>query len=116
MKKLDWEKFEQYIVEKLKEIDPYCSRTPGSGNKNIKGDIYFSKPIPLHIEAKQRGTKDITIRMDVWDKLKGEIPFYLNRTPVLALENKDKRRFAVLELDDFIELFLKLYKLENNEN
>ena len=40
-----WQKFEDYIAEILKEIDPYCSRTPGSGNKGIKGDIRFNENI-----------------------------------------------------------------------
>lgn len=114
MKIPDWKIFEQYIVERLKEIDPYCSRTPGSGNKGIKSDVKTN--LPLQIECKQRNTKDITIRMDVWEKLKGTLPFYLNKIPILALQNKDKKRFVVLELDSFINLFIEYWKLKNENN
>jgi hypothetical protein len=111
MKTPDWKIFEQYIVERLKEIDPYCSRTPGSGNKGVSGDVKTT--LPLHFEAKQRSTKDITIRMDVWEKLKGEIPIHADKTPVYCLEQKDKKRFAVLELDSFLSLFIEYYKLKH---
>lgn len=109
--KKDWVKFEDYIVERLKEIDKHCSRSPGSGNGGCKGDMKTN--LPIHIECKQRSTKDITIRMDVWEKLKGEIPFHVDKLPVYCLEQKDKKRFAVLELDDFLELYIKLYQLEH---
>lgn len=111
MKRPDWKIFEDYIVERLKEIDPYCSRTPGSGNKGIKSDVKTN--LPLQIECKQRNTKDITIRMDVWEKLKGEIPLHTDKTAIYCLEQKDKKRFAVLELDSFLSLFIEYYKLKN---
>jgi len=111
----DWQKLEDAIAEKLKEIDPYCMPTPGSGNGNCKGDIKFSEPIPLHFEAKQRNTLNVTIMMAVWDKMLGEVPFHVDKLPVLALENKDKRRFAVLDLDDFLELYVEYHKLKNGE-
>ena len=111
--KPDWKIFEQYIIERLKEIDPYCSRTPGSGNKGIKGDIKTS--VNLHFECKQRATQNITIKMDVWDKLRNEIPLYVDKTPVYCLEQKDKRRFAVLDLDDFLEIYIEYYKLKHGE-
>ena len=111
----DWQKLEDAIAEKLKEIDPFCMPTPGSGNGNCKGDIKFSEPIPLHWECKQRATKNVTIVMDVFDKLKAEIPFHTKKTAVLALENKDKRRFAVLDLTDFLEMYIEYHKLKNGE-
>lgn len=109
-----WKIFETYIVERLKELDNYCSRTPGSGNKGIKGDIRTTK-IPLHFECKQRNTQDITIKMDVWEKLNNEIPLHVDKIPVYCLENKDKKRFAVLNLDDFLDIFVEYYKLKYGE-
>jgi len=109
--KPDWVKFEEHIIEVLKSIDPYCSRTPGSGNGGCKSDVKTC--LPLQIEAKLRKTKNITINMDVWDKLKGEIPFHCDKLPVYCLEQKDKRRFAVLDLDSFLELFIDYWKLKN---
>jgi len=108
-----WQKFEDYVAEILKEIDPYCHATPGSGNGNCKSDI--KTIIPIQIECKQKTTKRITIKMDVWDKLRGEVPFHVQKLPVYCLEQKDKRRFAVLDLDDFLELYIEYYKLKNGE-
>ena len=51
----NWIVFEEYIVEMLKEIDPYCSRTPGSGNGGCKSDV--KTMLPLQIECKQRKRK-----------------------------------------------------------
>jgi len=109
----DWQIFEGYVAEILKEIDPYCIPTPGSGNGGCKSDI--KTILPLHIECKQRATKNVTIIMTVWDKLKAEIPFHTKKTAVLALENKDKRRFAVLDLTDFLEMYIEYHKLKNGE-
>lgn len=101
-----WQVFEDSIVEKLKEIDPYCSRTPGSGNKGIKGDIKNSAG--LHIECKQRNTKSVTIDNEVWKKTCSEIPLHSDRIAMLALENKEGKRWAILNLDDFLNLFIEL--------
>jgi hypothetical protein len=111
MKRPDWKKFEDYVVERLKVLDKFCSRTPGSGNKGVAGDIRTA--LPLHFECKLRNTKDITIKMDVWEKLKGEIPFHVHKIPVYCLEQKDKKRFAVLDLNDFLELFIDYWRLKN---
>jgi len=109
----DWQVFENYIAEILKEIDPYCVATPGSGNGGCKSDI--KTILPIQIECKQRKTKDITIRMDVFEKLKGEIPFHVQKLPVYCLEQKDKKRFAVLDLNDFLEFYIEYWKLKNGE-
>ena len=110
----DWQVFEDYLAEKLKEIDPYCRATPGSGNGGCKGDIKTDL-LPLHIECKQKTTKNITVIMDVWDKLCSEIPLHVDKLPVYCLEQKDKRRFAVLDLDDFLTMYVEYWKLKNGE-
>jgi len=53
--------------------------------------------------------------MVVWDKLKEEIPLHVDKMPVYCLEQKDKKRFAVLDLDDFLDLYIEYYKLKNGE-
>lgn len=104
-----WEGLEEHIVQKLKEIDPYCKRQKGSGNGICKGDVKTS--LPIHLEAKYRSTKDITIRMDVWEKTKNEIPVHkFDTLPIYALEQKDGKRFACLDLDDFLEIYIEYYK------
>ena len=106
-----WEELESYIVNCLKDLDKYCKRTPGSGNKGRKGDIFTS--CGLHIECKQRMTKSVTINSEVWQKLNQEIPLHSNKIPVLALENKDRKRWAVLDLDDFLFLYKELWRIKN---
>jgi len=111
-----WEQLEYWICEQLKELDPYIRRTPGSGNKGCKGDIKFSNNYGLHIECKFRNTKSVTINHKVWQKLNEEIPLHSERIPMLALENEDGKRFAVLDLDNFLDLYIKLWRLENERN
>lgn len=92
---------ENYVVNKFLEMNIFAKRTKGSGNKGSKGDIqqdYFV------CECKKRNTKDITIKKDVWQKLKNEIPLHSQRIPLYCLENKSGDRFAVVDLDDFFDL------------
>jgi len=105
-----WKKLEWYVAEKFKELgDKYARPTAGSGNGNENADIYTT--FPFTIECKQRNTKNVTINIDVWNKNKADIPLNSNKTPLLFLENKDQKRFVVMEADDFMELLKK----ENNE-
>lgn len=111
-----WEQLEDYTAQRLKELDPYCRHSKASGgNCGENGDIYFSKNIGVHFEMKQRNTESVTIKKDVWEKLNSEIPLGVQKIPVLALENKDKKRWAVLDLDDFINIYIEWYKLKNGE-
>lgn len=109
--KKDWEKLEEYVVERLKEIDKYCRTTKGSGNSTEKNDIKTS--CGLACECKQRNTKSITVNDMVWEKLKENIPLHSSSIPVLILENKNKKRWAVLDFDDFINIYIQFYKNEN---
>lgn len=110
----DWQKFEDFIAESLKEINISCRPTKGSGNSTESGDI--KNDVNLHIECKQRNSKNVTINIDVWNKLKNEIPLHCDKLPVLCLENKDKKRFAVLDLNDFLNLYIEFYKLTTSKN
>lgn len=112
-KKKDWYKFQEYIAGSLNEIDPSARSTKASGGSTEKGDVH--NQIGLHIEAKQRSTKSVTIDYKVWEKLCQEIPLHVDRIPLLALENQDKKRWAVLDLDDFLTLYVELIKYREGE-
>jgi hypothetical protein len=112
-KKKDWYRFQQYIAGILNEIDPSANSTKASGGSTVKGDVTNS--VGLHIEAKQRNTKSVTIDYKVWQKTCEEIPLHVDRIPLLALENKDKKRWAVLDLDDFLEIWIELHKYREGE-
>lgn len=99
-----WEKLQYYISENLKFLDPKSRPTKASGASTEIGDglnKYFL------IEAKQRNTKNITINIKTWDKLKSQLPINSRRIPFLALENREKKRFIVLEAEDFFNILKK---------
>jgi len=96
-------KLEDYVVERIREIlhDSLIRPTKNSGASSELGDIRCDKFI---IECKKRNTKDVVLKEDVWTKLINEMPLGSTRVPVYILENKNKKRFAVLNLEDFFNL------------
>lgn len=92
---------ESYIVQKMLEIGIQASRTKGSGNQGQISDI--NNPY-LCIECKNRNTQDITLKEDVWDKLKAEIPLHSKRLPMYVLRNKNKTTWCVMDVDDFFTI------------
>jgi len=94
---------ENYIAEKFKELGyKNACRSNGSGNKGSLGDI--SGQDAFVVECKNRNTEDITLKQDVWDKLKSEIPLHSFRLPLYVLRNKNKKTFCVMEADDFFTI------------
>jgi len=108
----NWQKFEEYLVGKLIGIDPYAKRTPGSGNKGRKGDVDNKY---LLIEAKQTDKKSISLKRDVWEKLLSELPLHSSRIPMYALEDGEGHKYAVLDLDDFFDIFVDHIYYEEGE-
>lgn len=111
-KKEKWWKFQEYIADKLKEVDPYARSTKASGGSTELYDIKTS--VDLAFECKQRETKSVTVNEGFWKKLCNEIPLHSKKIPVLALQNKDEKKWAVVDLDDFLDIYIKLYKIEND--
>ena len=102
-----WEKLQWYVAEKFKDLgDKYARPTVGSGNGNENADIYTT--FPYMVECKLRNTKDVTIRIDVWEKNKADIPLNNSQTPLLVLENENGKRFCVLEADDFFDILKEM--------
>ena len=104
---------ENHICEKFKALGINARPSNGSGNKGSNGDISGIKDFT--IEAKVRNTKDITIKNDVWDKLCSEIPLHSSRLPVYVLQNKAKKRWAVMNLNDFFDMYEELLKLKESK-
>ena len=103
---------EGLIVNKFQEIGfKYARRSVGSGNKGELGDI-AGQDVAV-VEAKNRSTKDITLKEDVWLKLINEIPHHSQRFPMYVLGNENKRAWVVTDIDAFFEI-LKGY-LENEK-
>lgn len=112
MRTPDWKKFEEYIVGKLLCIDKNAKRTPGSGNKGRKGDVDNKY---LLIEAKYTDKKSISLKSDIWERLKSELPLHSNRIPMYALKDGEGHKWAVLDLDDFFEIFIDHVRYEEGE-
>lgn len=97
---------EHYIAQKFVELGyPNARRSNGSGNKGEAGDI--SGQDLFTCELKNRNTNSITIKEDVWMKLKSEIPLHSKRLPLYILRNKNKQNWAVMDVDDLFELIKK---------
>ena len=92
---------ENYVCEKFKEIGLNAYPSNGSGNKGSVGDI---SGVPFGIECKKRNTKDITIKEEIWNKLVNEIPLSSERKPLYILENKNKKRWVCMDINDFFNL------------
>jgi len=107
-----WFLFQEYIASKLKEIDPNARSSKGSGNCGEIADVNNKF---LAIECKDTDKKSVTFKKEVWDKLVSEVPFHSQRIPMYALEDKDYNKWAVLDLDDFLDIFVELTKYRNGD-
>lgn len=110
-----WQKFEDLICEKLKEIDPHIRASKGSGNSTESHDIKTN--CGLACECKDYNKE--SVYQEKWlVKLLQEIPLHANKIGVLFTRNKDGKIRAHLDADDFINLYISYYKLkeENYHN
>lgn len=101
---------ENYILEKLKIIEPNARLTKGSGNKNEKGDVLSQNFL---IECKKRNTESFTIDRHHWIKLLGE-NISGEKIPFLATENELKERLITLDVEDFFKLMYELFELRED--
>jgi hypothetical protein len=102
-----WKQLELWICEQFKELDIYAKRTPGSGNKGRKGDIFNS--LNLNVEAKCYQKKN------VWDvkwleKCESEIPLHSDKIAIVVTENKDGKKHVHLTFDDFWTIYKRSLK------
>lgn len=114
MRNKDWQMLEDFVVQKLKEIDHSAHTTKASGGSTIKGDI--SNNINLHIECKQRNIKSV-YNQDWYEKCQTEVPLHSDKIAIIITENKDKERMVHLSFEDFWEIYKNnLQYKENLEN
>lgn len=113
------DRFENFLVEQFRTIDPETKRNYGSGNGLDKGDLRVPL-FDLNVEAKNK--KTVTLVSD-WEQAQRQC--ISGGTPILALRNPKEKEFdqtfIVMDLDDFIELldskteYEKDSKLENKD-
>ena len=100
-------KLEMYVASRFAEVFPQARPTKASGAYGEIGDI--NQPYFV-VECKQRNTKNVSILMKTWNKLINSIPACTLRRPLLILENQDKKRFVVMEISDWFEMFKRRIK------
>ena len=101
-------KLEELVLAYLKEIDPTARLSRNSGASNDLADINCQD---YYVECKKRNTASISINNKVWNHLLKQLPINTKKIPLLVLENKDKRRWVAMDLDDFF----RLIKEEKND-
>lgn len=99
----DWKQFQDYIAGRLQSIDPNARSSKGSGNKGEIADINNKY---LAIECKQTEKKSISLEREVWLKLCSEVPLHSKRIPMYALQDGEGNKWAVLDLDTFLDIFI----------
>jgi hypothetical protein len=107
MKKEQWKQLEDFICEKVKEIDPYAKRTPGSGNKGRKHDVFTSCGLAIECKCYQK--------KNVWDvdwltKCESEVPLHSDKIAIVVTENKDKKKHVHLTFEDFWAIYKEYLK------
>jgi hypothetical protein len=105
-------KLERYVAARLEEMYKYSRPTIGSGSTPIeKGDIknpYFC------IECKQWNTKSLSIKDDVWNKIKIEAA-HESKDAVYIIENSKGNQLAAMDLDDWFNLVIELVELRKEK-
>lgn len=97
---------EWYISQKLIDLglDKFARPSKNSGGSTEVGDVLNSI---IHVEAKRRNTKSITIHPETWDKMILQLPNGSKKLPCYALQNESNRRWMLLDMDDFFDLLKK---------
>ena len=95
---------EEFVLCKIKELDSHARLSRGSGCSMDIGDITSTI---LYCECKKRNTESITIKETTWQHLQNQLPINTKKIAIMALENKNNKRFVVLELDDFFSILKK---------
>lgn len=105
-------KLEKYVASRLEPIYKYSRPTIASGATPVeKGDI--KNPYFL-IECKNWGTESLSIKSDVWKKVKIEAA-HDSKDPVYVIENKSGIRLAVMDFDDWVAFVFELLELRRKE-
>jgi hypothetical protein len=104
---------ELYVASKLEPTYKYSRPTIASGATPVeKGDIknpYFC------IECKDWNTDSLSIKEDVWKKIRVEAAREM-KDAVYIIENKSQTRIAVMDLDDWINLVIELVAYREKDN
>jgi hypothetical protein len=101
-------KLEHAVAQRLQIVfnDNSIRPSKASGASTELGDIKNSF---LLVECKKRNTDSVTIHPTVWRHLINQLPINSKRVPLLVLENKEGKQWAVLDLNDLQRLLARCY-------
>lgn len=108
MRKNRGSNLEKEIVADLKQIDPECRITRGSGNHTEIADIYSNL---FYIECKEKLTKE-NIIMDYkkeYLKLANKIPINSLKEMFIVIKNKMGEKFVVIKWESFFRILRRAY-------
>ena len=94
-------KFEEWILAKVRELDPTARRSRGSGCGNDYADIISNFAF---IECKKRNTKDFNIKEDVWKHLNNNLPINTKKFCFMVHENENGIKLVTLDADEFFRI------------
>lgn len=95
------EKLEQYVLSKVKELDPHARLSRASGASNDLSDITCNFAF---IECKKRNTKDFNIKENVWIHLNNNLPINTTKFCFMVHENINGKRLVTLDCEEFFKL------------
>ena len=91
------DKLEQYVLSKVKEIDPQARIYTNCKQKDIMCNFAFG-------ECKKRNTKDFTIKEDVWLHLNNNLPINTKKFCFMVHENVNGKKLVTLDFDEFFRI------------
>jgi len=97
-------KLENYVLMKVKEIDPKARLSRGSGCGNDYADITSNFAF---IECKKRNIKDFNIKEEVWNHLNFNLPLNTTKFCFMVHENINGKRLVTLDLEEFFRIIGK---------
>lgn len=103
---------EEYVAQLFRDfgIDENARPTKASGAKGEAGDVQQKYFI---VECKQRNTKDVTLKTDVWKHNINRLPIESKRIPMMVLANAEGRKWVALDIEDFMRIFKKSLEADN---
>ncbi len=100
-------RLEEFIVDRIKVIEPRCRRTRNSGGSTELEDILSSYFL---VQCKVDNThKNIIIKKEDWEKLFRALPINSKRIPIFVNQQKTGTITITLSVADFFNLVYRCY-------
>ena len=91
------DKLEEYVLLKVKEIDPNARLYTNCKQKDIQCSFAYG-------ECKKRNTKDFTIKESVWNHLNNNLPINTKKYCFMVHENVNGKKLVTLDCDEFFRI------------